>query len=157
PTSGKVTVRGRTRAIFDTSVGIFPELTGRENARILVQFMYPDEYRQHDEIIEESLEFSELGKFVDMPFKMYSNGMQARLCLSLVSAVAPDLLILDEVFDGADKFFRAKISGRVVRLIEDSGAVIFVSHSMDQLAKVCTRVIYLRENKLFFDGDPKQA
>ncbi len=153
PNSGKIKVFGRTRAVFDTSVGIYPELTGRENAEILAQFMYPDvSDSERKQLILEALEFSELGNFVDAPFKTYSNGMQARLCLSIISCRSPDLLILDEVFDGADKFFREKVSHRIVQLIENSGAVMFVSHSPEQVDRICNRVIVIHDGLIAFDG-----
>ncbi len=158
PTGGTINVNGSVRAIFDTQVGIHPDLTGRENAELLVQFLFPGIKRKKaEEVVEESLEFSELGKFVDAPYKLYSNGMQARLCLSLISARPSPLLILDEVFDGADLFFREKIENRVLEMIRQSGAVIFVSHSMDQLLKVCNRVLLINNSEIIYDGDPKEA
>ena len=134
-----------------------PELTGRENAQLLVEFIFPQIPDEHDDIIKEALEFSELGHFVDVPFKFYSNGMQARLCLSLISARPCELLMLDEVFDGADQFFRKKIAARIRNIIDQSGAVIFVSHSTDQIAEVCNRVLVLDKGRLLFDGSPQEA
>lgn len=153
---GKIVRHTKVKAVFDTMIGIQPELTGRENAYLLAEFLYPD-VKDLSEIVEESLQFSELGAFLDTPYKYYSNGMQARLCLSLISARGNDLLILDEVFDGADQFFREKVSIRVIEMIKKSGAVIFVSHSNDQILKVCNRVIVLNKKKIIFDGDPEEA
>ncbi len=153
PTSGEVTTFGTVRAIFDTSFGIQADLTGRENAALLGEFLYPEgtpaERAMH---IEDALEFSELGDFVDMPFRLYSNGMQARLCLSLISCRPCDLLILDEVFDGADQFFRKKISLRILKMIEGSGAVLFVSHAAEQLRSVCNRLLILHQGRIAYDG-----
>ncbi len=87
-----------------------------------------------------------------MPFHLYSNGMQARLSLSLVSGKPCDLLILDEVFDGADAEFRERVSKRILSTIEKSGAVIFVSHGMEQIRKVCNRVIVLVGGQILHDG-----
>jgi ABC-2 type transport system ATP-binding protein len=151
PTKGEINVTGKVRAIFDTMVGIFPELTGRENAEILTDFLYPD-LPDRDARVADALEFSELGNFLDTPFKYFSNGMQARLCLSILTMQATDLLILDEVFEGADQFFREKIAKRVLGIIERSGAVIFVSHSEDQLRRVCNRAIVLKNGAVAFDG-----
>lgn len=155
-TSGTIERKGSIRSIFDTSVGIQPELTGRENAQLLAEFMYPDEPDKRD-IVEESLEFSELREFVDAPYRSYSKGMQARLCLSLISARPCDLLILDEVFDGADAFFSEKIAERVLDLIKRSGAVLFVSHSVGQIRKVCNRVFVMEAGVIVFDGDVEQG
>jgi ABC-type polysaccharide/polyol phosphate transport system ATPase subunit len=151
PNSGTIEMNGRVRAIFDTQVGILPELTGRENARLLVRFLFPHE-DDTDSVAEEALAFSELGRFVDVPYKLYSNGMQARLCLSIISARPSDLLILDEVFDGADAYFREKASRRVLEMIERSGGVIFVSHSPDQIKRACKRVMVLEQGRIAYDG-----
>jgi len=157
PTRGAVRRHGRVRGVFDTAIGIYPNLTGRENARLLMHFLYPECVDQHAELVEEALEFSELGKFLDYPYRTYSNGMQARLCLSLISCRPSDLLILDEVFDGADRFFREKISRRILSIIEKSGAVVFVSHSAEQIFNVCNRVLLLEHGEILFDGDVGEA
>jgi ABC-type polysaccharide/polyol phosphate transport system ATPase subunit len=153
PTRGKINLTGKPQYVFDTTVGIFPELTGRENARLLMEFMYPDAPHEHDAMLTDALEFSELGKFLDVPYRLYSNGMQARLCLSLISCRPGDLLILDEVFDGADSFFRAKISERILAMIRSSGAAIFVSHAPEQVERVCNRLIVLEAGTIAYDGD----
>lgn len=153
PSSGQIRLQGQVRAIFDTSIGIYPELTGRENARLLAKFMYPGMNKEHEEMVREALEFSGLGEFIDVPYRLYSNGMQARLCLSMISCRPGNLLILDEVFDGADLFFREKISGRIHSLIEKSTAALFVSHSPDQIKRVCSRVLILHQGRVAHDGD----
>lgn len=153
---GQIKKYGHVRAIFDTAIGVQPELTGRENAKLMAEFLYPSEPNRHD-LIEESLKFSELGEFLDAPVKFYSNGMHTRLCLSLVSARPGDVLILDEVYEGADQFFRQKIVERVNKMIELSGAVIFVSHSFEQIKKTCNRVAILNRNGVVFSGSPAEA
>ncbi len=154
---GQIIKRGQVRAVFDTGVGIQPELTGRENATLMAEFLYP-QVEDRQLLVEESLAFSELGHFLDAQVKFYSNGMHARLCLSLISARPGDILILDEVFDGADQFFRQKISERITKMIEKSGAVVFVSHSFEQIQRACNRVVILsREEGLVFDGPPVEA
>jgi ABC-type polysaccharide/polyol phosphate transport system ATPase subunit len=152
PQQGSVEVSGTVRSVFDTSVGIYPELTGRENAEILAKLLYP--HRNPDEIVQDVLQFADLGKFIDLPFKSYSSGMQARLCLSAISCEPSDLMILDEVFEGADKFFSEKMAKRITHIIERSGAVLFVSHSMQRILKICNRLIVLNNGQIIFDGDP---
>lgn len=156
-TKGSIKVAGECRAVFDTGIGIQPELTGRENAEILAELLFSVTKAQKKALIDDALQFAELGDHVDSPFKFYSNGMQARLCLSLVSAMPADVLILDEVFDGADQFFRKRIAQRVKDQIEKSGTVIFVSHSFEQVQDVCNRVLLLHDRKIVFDGSPKEA
>ena len=158
PSSGEIKINGEVRAIFDTNLGIQPELTGRENAVLLSRFIFPNAHRYElQTIVEESLEFSELGSFVDIPFKNYSKGMQARLSLSLLTATPTDLLILDEVFDGADYFFQQKVSLRTLKAIEESGSAILASHAPSQLERACNRAIVLGKQEILFDGDVPNA
>ncbi len=156
PKSGKIKRYGPVRGVFNTALGIQPELTGRENAELLAHFIYPGT-KDIDKIIDEAIEFSELGQFAEAPVKLYSNGMQTRLCLSVISARPTGLLILDEVFDGADMFFREKVSHRVLRLMKSSGGVLFVSHGMEQIKRVCTRVLVLHRGQIIFDGEPQEG
>ena len=153
PSGGYIRCFGRVRGIFDAAIGIYPELTGRENARLMMHFLYPEFSTRHAELVAEALEFSELGEFLDSPYRVYSNGMRARLCLSLISCLPSDILILDEVFDGADRFFREKISARIVSVIERSGSAVFVSHSLEQLRRVCNRILVLNRGQVIYDGD----
>jgi len=156
PTEGKLKINGKVKAIFDTQIGINDELTGRENAFLLGALMYPDVDNQ-EKLVEEALEFSELGDFQNMPFKKYSKGMQARLFLSIVTSLPSDVLVLDEVFDGADLFFQEKIAKRTLAMIEKSGAVVFVSHSPERISEVCNRVIVINTGIIAYDGNPSDG
>lgn len=157
PGSGQIHRRGHIRALFEPALGLYPELSGRENAKILAEIYYQNRAAEIEDIVAESLEFSELKNFIDAPIKTYSKGMLTRLTLSLLSARPADILILDEVFDGADEFFREKLSIRIQKLIDQSGAVIFVSHYEAQIENVSNRAIVLGEGKILYDGDIKSA
>ena len=153
-----IKVNGQVRGIFDTEVVVLPELSGRENLQILTHFFFPDvDKKEREKIMAEAEEFSELGKYMDVPFKLYSKGMRARLFLSLISSKPSDLLVLDEVFNGADHFFSEKITHRIKQLILQSGAVIFVSHSHELISEVCNRVIVFDNKKIIFDGTPEEG
>lgn len=142
------------KAILNTNVGAFPELTGRENIEILVHLLYTKSTKEEKaKIIEDAISFSEISEYIDTPFKNYSKGMKARIFLSTISSTPSDLLILDEVFDGADTFFSAKISKRVKKMMSLSGAVIFISHDLEKVREVCNRVVVLHEGRIIFDGD----
>lgn len=154
PTSGTIETNGNVRALFDSSVAFFPELTGRENISILMNLLHPEPtQKQKDEIAE----FSGIGSHLDRQLKFYSTGMQARLALSVLSCQASDILILDEVFDGADIGFRKKISERMKTMIDQSGIVIFVSHSIDQVRDTCNRVIVVDHHQIIHDGDVEKG
>jgi len=156
PNSGTIQSKGKVKAIFDTGLGIKPELSGRENATLLGKFIFGRRADQK-ELIEDALEFSELGPFLDAPIRTYSKGMLTRLSLSLISAIPHDILILDEVFSGADNHFSVKVEARVLKMIEKSGAVIFVSHSESQIKRACNRGILLHQGKVIFDGSVDDA
>ena len=151
PTTGTIETAGNVRAIFEPGIGVVPELTGRENGDLLAHLLFPGDPAR-ESIVKEALDFSELGEFLDISYKYYSKGMQARLSLSLVSAKPCDVLILDEVFDGADLFFKEKLSKRVLKMIKESGAVLFISHSPDQIREVCNRVLVMHHGRIEFDG-----
>lgn len=158
PDKGTVRTSGEVRAIFDTAVGILPELTGRENAFLLSRFLYPNISKaERNDIVNDALDFTELGHFLDTPYRTYSKGMQTRLSLSLISSLPTDLLILDEVFDGADQFFQKKISKRVLDMINKSGSVIFVSHGPEQILQACNRAILINNGRIAFDGSPEEV
>jgi len=156
PQLGTIQTTAEIRAIFDTGTGIMPELTGRENATLLARLFFP-KVKNIIPIVNEAIEFSELGHFIDIPFKQYSKGMQSRLILSLVSAYTTDILILDEVFDGADIFFQKKITERMKNFIDSAKATIFVSHSSDQIREVCNTVMVLHEGKIRYFGDVEKG
>lgn len=153
---GTVETKGEVRAIFDTGTGVLPELTGRENAYLLARLFFP--YIDNlTPLVNETLEFSELGHFIDIPFRQYSKGMQTRLLLSLISSISTDVLILDEVFDGADVFFQHKLAQRMKGFIEKAGATIFVSHSPEQVREVCNQVLVLDHGKVTFFGEVEEG
>lgn len=156
PQLGMIKTSAEVRAIFDTGTGIMPELTGRENAYLLGRLFFPD-VRDLKPLVDEAIEFSELGHFIDVPFKQYSKGMQSRLMLSLISSRSTDILILDEVFDGADVFFQQKLAVRMKNFIKAAGATVFVSHSADQVRDVCEQVLVLNKGKIGFMGGVEEG
>jgi ABC-type polysaccharide/polyol phosphate transport system ATPase subunit len=155
--AGEIVRYGEVRALFESSLAIYPELSGRENMEILAEIFYDHKLHNLVDLVNECIAFSELGDSIEMPVKTYSKGMQLRLTLSVLSALPTDILILDEVFDGADEFFRVKLSKRIRKLIDNSGAVIFVSHQEDQILDICNRVIVLEKGKVIFEGSPEKA
>ncbi len=156
--SSEIKIHGEVRAIFDNSICFYPNLTGRENAEILAEIMFPGTAAEEKEkLVNEALAFSELNEFVDAPINTYSRGMRARLYLSLVTAREADVLVLDEIFGGTDQFFARKIEERIKSIVQKSGAVIMVSHDPDDIQKFCNRAIVLDDKKIVFDGSPSEA
>lgn len=152
--SKEIVLTGEARAIFETGMNIYPELTGRENAILLSELMYTSLSRaEKKNIVAEAIAFSDLRDYSDVPLKTYSKGMKARLFLSLLTARPADLIILDEILGGTDQFFAEKINNRINKLIHDSGASIIVSHNFDEISLLCNRVIVLSDKAIVFDGE----
>ena len=158
PETGHIRIRGTCRAIFDTYAGVISELTGRENARLLMTLLFPAETSKVTTAwAEEAAEFSELGTSLDTPWETYSLGMKARLFLSVITSRPVDLLILDEVYDNTDQFFQKKMTQRLDRFIRESQAFLFVSHSKELAARLCERAIVLASGKIAYDGPIERA
>ncbi|MCK5883673.1 MAG: ABC transporter ATP-binding protein [Bacteriovoracaceae bacterium] len=158
PTSGTVTINGDVRSIFNSAIGINGELTGRENAHLLAKLLFQKLTKSElMSVVSEAIEFSEINEFIDVPIKHYSKGMRTRLSLSVISSLPTDLLILDEVLDGADQFFREKISRRMFDIINRSGVVVLVSHGAEEIEQICNRVLLLNDGKILFDGNVKKG
>lgn len=152
--SDKIKITGEVRAIFETNIAFYNNLTGLENAIMLTEILYPECTQiQKKAILDEAIVFSELSEFINIPMNNYSRGMRAKLYLSLVTAKEADLLVLDEIFGGTDIFFAEKLETRIKQLIEKSGAVVMVSHNNDDIKKYCNRTIILSHKKILFDGD----
>lgn len=151
--SKEVKIIGKTRAIFENSATIFPDLTGRENVYVLTELLFPELNRKEKVVLmNEAIEFSEIKEFIDTPFKNYSRGMKVRIYLSLMTAKEVDLLVIDEAFGGVDQFFSEKLKKRMSNLISNCGAVVIVSHNLEEVRNYCNRVIVLYNKKVVFDG-----
>ena len=103
--------------------------------------------------MNEIIEFSELGHFIDVPVKNYSSGMRARLGFSIATAVQPDILILDEVLSVGDAKFRKKSLAKVQSMFDEGVTVLFVSHSIEQVKAICNKAILLDHGTIISQGD----
>jgi len=153
PTTGVIDIRHRMAAILELGSGFHPEFTGRENVFLggAVIGMDDDEIHQKYESI---VEFAELGPYMDMPFKTYSLGMQARLSFSVASSVDPEILIIDEALGAGDGAFIAKCFERIRQICDSGATVIFVSHNTYLVQRLCRRAIWLDQGRIVADGDP---
>ena len=150
PDTGRITMRGRVAAIIELNAGFNPILSGRENIynqAALLGFSKEETAAKFDRIVE----FSEIGDFIDMPVQNYSSGMRVRLGFSIAAQMEPDVLLIDEVLAVGDVAFRFKCLNRIGELIKNC-AVIFVSHSIPQIHRICTHVITLSKGKTIFAG-----
>jgi ABC-type polysaccharide/polyol phosphate transport system ATPase subunit len=155
PDTGRIEMRGSVGAMIALGAGFNPVLTGRENIMIATSLARLS-YSQTRDAIDEILEFAELGQFVDSPVQTYSSGMQVRLGFAAASTIRPDILILDEVLSVGDAGFRMKCFNKVLS-IREIASVIFVSHSMHQIHRICTQSVVLSSGKQLFEGDISSA
>ena len=156
-TGGKVDVAGRVSAILELGTGFDPERTGRENIHLggLCLGMSRVQTNEKEAAI---IEFSELEEFIDQPFKTYSSGMKARLTYSVASNVDADVLIIDEALATGDIIFVQKCLKHMADLCASrTKTVIFVSHALDQIEKLCDRVIWLRNGKIENIGSTREV
>ncbi len=150
--SGQVYARGDI-ALMGVSAALMSSLTGERNIMLggLAQGLTRRQVKEHrDEIVE----FAGIGDFLHLPMRAYSSGMSARLRFAISSAVAPDILIIDEALATGDAEFREQSAARIEEIRGQAGTVFIVSHSASTIRKMCTRGIWLERGELMADGDP---
>lgn len=154
PTEGSVKTKGTLVPMLELGAGFDPQYTGSENIYLYGAMLgYSKEFI--DEKYEEIVEFSGLRKFMDTPVKNYSSGMKARLGFSIATVVEPDILILDEVLSVGDKKFKKKSEKKIKSMFDQGVTVLFVSHSLPQIQRICNKAILLEGGKLIATGDVK--
>ncbi len=156
PTEGSVTVRGKIAPLLELGAGFEPEYTGAENIYLYGAVLgYPREFieEKYDEIIK----FSELGRFINVPLKNYSSGMKSRLGFAIATIVEPDILILDEVLAVGDAKFKKKCEVKIQSMFDKGVTVLFVSHSLPQVQKICNKAILLEHGKIIAQGGIEQV
>lgn len=151
PSVGEVKTRGVIAPLLELGAGFSPEYTGRENIYLYGAVLgFTREFI--DEKFDEIVDFSGLGEFIEVPIKNYSSGMKARLGFSIATVVEPDILILDEVLSVGDKKFRVKSENKVMSMFDSGVTVLFVSHSLEQVKRLCDKAIILDSGRLVAHG-----
>ncbi|MDI6536218.1 ABC transporter ATP-binding protein [Pantoea ananatis] len=156
PTEGTVTVKGRVASMLELGGGFHPELTGRENI-VLNATLLGLRRKELKGKIDKIIEFSELGEFIDEPIRVYSSGMLAKLGFSVITQVDPDILIIDEVLAVGDISFQKKCIETINDFRNKGVTILFVSHNLGDVEKVCDRVIWIENHKLKQSGNCKQV
>jgi len=141
PTQGRVWIKGKVSPMLELGAGFHPELTGRENV-FLNGTLLGHPHREIEEHMDEIIEFSELGAFIESPLRTYSSGMYARLGFAAATSWEPDILILDEVLSVGDESFQRKCQMRMKGFRNGKTTSILVSHSMDTVLSLCERVAW---------------
>jgi ABC-type polysaccharide/polyol phosphate transport system ATPase subunit len=156
PTSGTVHVSGKVAALIELGAGFHPDLTGREN--IVINGLLLGLSRREIQAREERIiDFAELGEFIDSPVKQYSSGMYMRLGFAIATEVDPDILLIDEILAVGDAAFQQKCLARVDEFRQRSKTIVFVSHDMNSVRRLCQRVVLLHDGVLLADGPPEQV
>jgi ABC-type polysaccharide/polyol phosphate transport system ATPase subunit len=144
PTTGSIEVSGRIDALFNIQLGFRREATGRRNVELrgLINGWSPDEIRDR---MDRIIAFSELGDFIDVPFKAYSQGMAARLAFSIATSFEPEILLMDEWIGAGDPDFQDKARDRMNAMAERAGIIVLASHNRDLIKRVCNKVLVLEK------------
>lgn len=156
PTQGTITVKGRFASLIGLGAGFNNERTGRQNI-YLNSAIFGVNPEDTEDILQSIIEFSELGKFIEEPVKVYSSGMVARLGFSIAVHILPDIIFLDEILSVGDVAFKKKCQRRIFEMRERGCTIIFVSHAMGAVRQVCQRAIVLHKGEMLFDGGIEPA
>lgn len=154
PHQGDLVIKGKITPLMELGAGFDMEQTGRSNIYLNGALLgySPTEMREKEQAI---VEFSELGDFLDLPVKYYSSGMYGRLSFSIAAMTDPEILMIDEVFATGDGHFVEKSTQRIQQMVEKSTILLVVSHNIEQIRRLCNRVIFLDHGKIMDDGDPQ--
>ena len=156
PTEGNLEINGKLVPLLELGAGFDSNYTGRENIYLNGAILgYTKEFL--DEKYEEIVEFAEIRDFMDVPIKNFSSGMRARLGFSIATVVEPEILVLDEVLSVGDAKFRQKSEARIMELFDKGITVLFVSHSIDQVKRLCNKAIWLEKGKIVMQGDAEEV
>lgn len=156
PTYGKLTVGGSVASLIEVGAGFHPELTGRENIFLYGSIMgmrQSDVRAKFDRIVE----FAEIERFIDTPVKRYSSGMYVRLGFAVAAFINPHILLVDEVLAVGDAAFQSKCLQRIEELRRNGMTIVFVSHDMAAVERLCSRVFLLEHGQLKTEGEPREV
>ena len=151
PTYGKITINGKVAPLLELSAGFDKNYTGKNNIYLNGAFLSMDKDFL-DEKFDEIVEFSELGEFINYPVKNYSSGMRAKLGFSIATLIEPDILIVDEILSVGDIKFRTKRSEKIHELMAEGDTVMLVSHSINQIIKICNKCIWIESGRIGMEG-----
>jgi lipopolysaccharide transport system ATP-binding protein len=151
PSVGTADIQGDIGSLIDISLGVDPEATGRENIYIRGALLGLSK-SEISEQVEEIIEFSELGDFIEMPMRTYSSGMHLRLAFAVSTIVRPQILLMDEWLSVGDESFKHKAEVRMAQLVESTHILVIASHSQELIRNTCNRAIWLEHGRIKMDG-----
>ena len=156
PDTGEVHAAGDISLLAGLGTGFSGHQTGRENALLYGSILGHNEDEMREKL-DEIIEFSVLGDFIDEPLRTYSAGMKARLGLAVASAIHPHILLIDEVLGVGDPNFKEKSKEKILSMVKGASTVVIVSHSFGLMTDICDRVILLHHGEVMHDGPPQES
>jgi lipopolysaccharide transport system ATP-binding protein len=153
PTTGIIKIKGRVASLLEVGTGFNPELTGRENIYLNGAIIGMPK-AEIDHKLNDIIEFSGVKDFIDTPVKRYSSGMYVRLAFSVAAHLDSEILLLDEVLSVGDADFQKKSGDKMKQIVSSGRTILFVSHSLQSVASICSRCIYLESGKVVMTGNP---
>ena len=154
PNKGKITTNGKLTSLLELGAGFHPDFSGRENIYFNAS-IFGLTRKEIDERLEQIIEFSELGNYIDNPVRTYSSGMYMRLAFAVAINVDADILLIDEILAVGDQHFQDKCIAKMKELKEQGKTMVFVTHSMGTVNQFCSRAVWLNNGEIKMDGDPE--
>lgn len=151
PNSGTIEINGKLTSLLELGAGLHPDFSGRENIYFNAS-IFGLTRKEIDERLEDIIEFSELRNFIDNPIRTYSSGMFMRLAFAVAINVNADILLVDEILSVGDEHFQNKCIEKMLELKNEGKTMVFVTHSMESVKKLCTRAIWLYNGEIEMDG-----
>lgn len=151
PNKGTVKTNGKLTSLLELGAGFHPDFTGRENI-YFNSSVFGLTKKEIDKRIDNIIEFSELGHFIDMPIRTYSSGMYMRLAFSVAINVDAEILLIDEILAVGDQHFQDKCFAKLEELAKSDKTIVIVSHNLKSLQKLCKRAIWIKNGRVFMDG-----
>ncbi len=152
PNKGKITTNGKLTSLLELGAGFHEDFTGRENIYFNAS-IFGLTKKEIDAKIDEIIEFSELGEFIDNPVRTYSSGMYMRLAFSVAINVEAEILLIDEILAVGDRHFQDKCLAKLKELKEAGKTIVIVTHDLPQVKRFCTRAVWLYKGKIRMDGE----
>lgn len=156
PNKGKIQTNGKLTSLLELGAGFHPDFSGRENIYFNAS-IFGLTKKEIDSRLEDIIEFSELRNFIDNPVRTYSSGMYMRLAFSVAINVDADILLIDEILSVGDEHFQNKCFEKMKELKRQGKTMVFVTHSMEAVKKLCDRTIWLKDGKIKIDGETNEV
>ena len=156
PNKGKIETKGKLTSLLELGAGFHPDFSGRENIYFNAS-IFGLTRKEIDDRLEDIIDFSELRDFIDNPVRTYSSGMYMRLAFSVAINVDADILLIDEILSVGDEHFQNKCFNKMLELKNEGKTMVFVTHSMESVKRLCYRAVWLKDGKIKMDGNTEEV